>query len=390
MSYAMLRASRNSSTTFNVSRAIRENGSLLPDDSTRNSLRAVTAREWSNASGVDFDLVPKMGELIRESHLELAELSEQQYSVLDYALDPSNPRVICPGPAGSGKTMIALEAAKRLANKNLSIILLCFNRVLGDYLRLQISADDGRIQVWSLHQFMRERIILTGFADRLKEAETQATSTAELFQNYYPELFEAAAIEALSSEEHPTFDALILDEAQDILFSPTIDAIETVLTGGFKDGRWIFFLDPTLQSDVYGRLDNHVFETLRSFHPATLALTENFRNPEPVVVEVCELTGMAKPHCRRQFASRVEYIRCVSREEQGKKLRAILVRLMRDGVKPFQISILSGSRREESCVSQFPPEIGKKVVWLNGDSGHARRERINHSVHCLIIQGLGE
>ena len=55
----------------------------------------------------DFDLVPRMGELVRESHLELAELSERQYRVLDYALDPSNPRVFCPGAAGSGKTMIS-------------------------------------------------------------------------------------------------------------------------------------------------------------------------------------------------------------------------------------------------------------------------------------------
>ena len=316
----------------------------------------------------DFDLVPRMGELVRESHVELAELSEQQYRVLDYALDPSNPRVFCPGAAGSGKTMIALEAAKRLATETLSVLLLCFNRVLGEHLRLQIDADDGRIQVWSLHQFMRDMIVSTGFGDRLKEAETQAESAADLFQNHYPELFEAAAIEAISSAEHPTFDALIIDEAQDILFSPTIDAIETVLTGGFRDGRWIFFLDPELQSEVYGQLDDHVLETLRNFHPATLTLTENFRNPEPVVDEVCDLTGMDKPPCRRQLVSRVEYVSYVSREEQGRKLRAILVKLMRDGVEPSQITILSGSRREESCVSQFPPDMGKKVVWLNGEN----------------------
>ena len=314
----------------------------------------------------DFDLVPRMGELVRDSQLELAELSERQYRVLDYALDPSNPRVFCPGAAGSGKTMIALEAARRLARENLSVLLICFNRVLGEYLRLQITADDGRIQVWPLHQFMHELIISTGFGDRLREAETQAESATDLFQNHYPELFEAAVIESVSSDAHPTFDALIIDEAQDILFSPTIDAVETVLAGGFKDGRWIFLLDPALQSEVYGRLDDHVLDTFRSFHPVTLTLTENFRNPEPVVDEICQLTGMAKPPCRRQLVSRVEYGSYVSGVEQGRKLRAILVKLMHDGVKPSQITILSGARREESCVSQFPPDIGQKVVWLNG------------------------
>ena len=316
----------------------------------------------------NFDLVPRMGELVRESHLELAELSEPQYRVLDYALEPSNPRVFCPGAAGSGKTIIALEAARRLARQNLSVLLLCFNRVLGEHLRLQITADDGRLEVWPLHQFMRNLIISTGFGDRLKEAETQAVSAADLFHNHYPELFEAATIESVGSDAHPTFDALIIDEAQDILFSPTIDAVETVLSGGFKDGRWIFLLDPELQSEVYGRLDDHVLETFRSFHPVTLTLTENFRNPEPVVDEVCQLTGMAKPPCRRQLIARVEYSSYVSEEEQGKKLRAILVKLMRDGVKPSQMTILSGARREESCVSRFPPDIGKKVLWLNSEN----------------------
>ena len=316
----------------------------------------------------DFDLVPRMGELIRESHLELAELSERQYRVLDYALDPSNPRAFCPGAAGSGKTMIALEATRRLARENLSVLLLCFNRVLGEHLRLQITADDGRIQVWPLHQFMRKVIISTGFGDRLKEVEAQAETAADLFENHYPELFEAAAIESMSSDANLTFDVLIIDEAQDILFSPTIDAVETVLVGGFRDGRWIFLFDPALQSEVYGRLDDHVLDTFRGFHPVTLTLTENFRNPEPVVDEFCQLTGMAKPPCRRQLVSRVEYGSYVSGEEQGKKLRAILVKLMRDGVQPSQITILSGTRCEDSCVSRFPPNIGKKVVWLNGEN----------------------
>ena len=317
---------------------------------------------------VDFRLAPRMSDLVRGSHRELAELSEQQYRVLDYALDPLNPRVFCPGAAGSGKTLIALEAARRLAKENLSVLLLCFNKILGAHLSLQITAHDGNIQVWSLHQFMRKLIISTGFGDRLEDAEEQSESTADLFQSQYPKLFEDAAFESISSDMHPAFDALIVDEAQDILFSPTIDALETVLAGGFKDGRWIFFLDPDLQSEVYGRLDDNVLATFQSYHPATLTLTENFRNPEPVVDEVCQLTGIAKPQCRRQLVSRVEYGTYQSGEEQGRKLRAILVKLMRNGVEPSQITILSGARREESCVIKFPPDIGKKVVWLDGEN----------------------
>ncbi len=335
----------------------------------------------------DFDLVPRMGDLVRESNLELARLSERQYRVLDYALDPSNPRVMCPGPAGSGKTLIALEAARRLAAEGLSVLLLCFNRVLGEHLRLQITPHLGRIEVWSLHQFMRESIVAAGFIDRLRDAEARAATPTDLFQHYYPELFEAAIIETVSSDAHPAYDALIIDEAQDILFSPTIDAVETVLTGGFAEGRWLLLFDPALQSEVYGRLDNRVLNTLRGFHPVTLTLKENFRNPEPVVEEVCQLTEMTKPHCRRQFVSRVKYDTYVAMEEQGRKLRAILVELLRDGVKPFQITILSGAGKKDSCVFQFPPNIGKKVIWL--EAGNMKRVNDETITACTVSSFKG-
>ena len=63
----------------------------------------------------DFDAVPSLGGLISESVRELVSLSPDQFKVLDFALNQNNPRIICDGSAGTGKTLIALEAAGRFA-----------------------------------------------------------------------------------------------------------------------------------------------------------------------------------------------------------------------------------------------------------------------------------
>ncbi|WP_233354334.1 hypothetical protein, partial [Vibrio cholerae] len=62
----------------------------------------------------DIDVVQSLAGLLIESERELIALSADQHRVLDYALNENNPRLLCDGAAGSGKTLIALEAARRL------------------------------------------------------------------------------------------------------------------------------------------------------------------------------------------------------------------------------------------------------------------------------------
>jgi hypothetical protein len=314
----------------------------------------------------DFDLVQRVRDLIVESRRELVELSDQQYSVMQHMLDPLNPRVMCPGAAGTGKTLIGIETARRLGRQGLSVLFLCFNRVLGEHIRGEISTNDGNVQVWSLHQFMRHIVNDSDQGDRLREAEQNTNDTGKLFRDVYPDLFETAILELTDRGEFASFDALVIDEGQDILFSPTIDAIGMALRGGLAEGRWILFYDPGLQSDLYGHMDKKVIETLVSYHPINLSVQDNFRNPEPIVDEMCKLTGTEKPVCRRRLQVRMDYRSYSTDAEQGKKLRALLVELIREGVEPPSISVLSGCRREDSCIEKFPPDVGKKIVFIEG------------------------
>jgi superfamily I DNA/RNA helicase len=96
----------------------------------------------------------------------------------------------------------------------------------------------------------------------------------------------------------------------------------------------------------------------------SLKLKENFRNPRNIVSEMCRLLATELPICRRLLSSNVDYQVYVDERDQAKKLRAVLVELLRQGIRPGDITILSGKARETSSIARFPPDIGKEVIFI--------------------------
>jgi len=78
----------------------------------------------------DFDRIVARGTLVSDSERRLLSLTEEQYEVLDLLAD--NLRCLFEGAAGTGKTLLALEYARRIARSGHRVLLVCFNRLLGD------------------------------------------------------------------------------------------------------------------------------------------------------------------------------------------------------------------------------------------------------------------
>ena len=51
-------------------------------------------------------------------------------------------RMVVTGPAGSGKTLLAMERAQRLADKGKRVLVICFNRALRDHLRAKYGDEN--------------------------------------------------------------------------------------------------------------------------------------------------------------------------------------------------------------------------------------------------------
>jgi AAA ATPase domain/Nuclease-related domain len=149
-----------------------------------------------------FDLHAPLAYELEEEERQLLQLTEEQYSVLDMLSRQT--RVAIGGCAGSGKTFLAAEKARRLADQGFRVLVLCFNRFLAGHLRRGL-ADVDEIDVYSYDGLCRAVLEESGidFPDEPDDGGGR----------YWQELREAFA-EAASSAER-SYGALIVDEAQD-------------------------------------------------------------------------------------------------------------------------------------------------------------------------------
>lgn len=147
-----------------------------------------------------FQITTPLGVELAFEDERLVELTERQMLILDFL--NTRRRVAIQGCAGSGKTMLAVEKARRLAEQGFEVLLVCFNYALARYLSKVVL--DG-VSVYHFHGLCRVMANQVGFSMR------SASSDQEYFDEMLPNLL-LEAVDKLG----PQFDAVIVDEGQDI------------------------------------------------------------------------------------------------------------------------------------------------------------------------------
>lgn len=130
---------------------------------------------------------------------KLIELTDQQVSVL--RLLKRQRSALITGGAGTGKTVLAVEKAKQLADEGFSVLLLCFNAPLGEQLAAQFN-DVENVTATNFHKFAQNLVNKAGVGPEKWPDDYWDSVLAELLPT---------AAEQLGV----SFDAVIVDEGQD-------------------------------------------------------------------------------------------------------------------------------------------------------------------------------
>ncbi|KJS30244.1 MAG: NERD nuclease [Desulfatitalea sp. BRH_c12] len=189
----------------------------------------------------DFEAVVPLHVSAHEVEMRIARLTEDQLRLIDVV--EANPRVICSGGAGTGKTMLALELAKRWSASGMKTALACHSPWLKRFL---------------------ERNAVPGLIVSLAESLHVAAKRASI----------------------EGFDALIVDEGQDILNMYVLAQLDRCLHGGISEGRWCFFHDANNQSGLCGSYVPDAYEYLESICPVRIPLKTNCRNSLPILQRI--------------------------------------------------------------------------------------------------------
>ena len=80
-----------------------------------------------------FDIVESVASTALVTTRNYIQMTKQQASILEFLRE--QPPAVIPGPAGTGKTMLAIDKAKMLAAEGKSVLYLCFNEFLLAYVK---------------------------------------------------------------------------------------------------------------------------------------------------------------------------------------------------------------------------------------------------------------
>jgi len=272
----------------------------------------------------DFEAVVPLHITAGTVESRIARLTEDQLRLIDAV--EANERVICAGGAGTGKTMLGLELAKRWSAAGMSVAMTCHSPWLKSFL---------------------ERNPLVGLTICLSDSIHLAAKRAGIVK----------------------FDAVIVDEGQDILNMESLSKLDAYLSGGLDRGRWCFFHDINNQSGLCGAYVPDAYDYLTSLSPTKIRLRTNCRNSLPILERIQGAlqadmgnSGVGNgPSVRESVANdRQEAIKFVESELE--------ILAEGEGFVYGDIVILSHLPFDKSWASSLSPRWRKSISVLDGAS----------------------
>lgn len=303
----------------------------------------------------DFEAFQSPRERRRQVSAELKRYTEEQFTALDAMTH--NPRVIFEGPAGTGKTLLAIESARRAAAEGKRTLLVCFNRLLGSWLRHETESLGDRVTASTLHSHM----LALASLDRPPRTE----------RDFWEEELPLLALDRLlDAEGGDPFDLVLADEAQDFLEERYLDVLDVRLAGGLSGGEWRLFGDFERQS-IYGSESSSLdsFRSRRGAGAPVYSLRTNCRNTPRVATLVRFLS-----HLDPDYSS---------------------VRRSDDGIEP-QLRFHAGDDDAPGALVRALTELraegykGRDIVVLSARASGSSAERVTDQPWCDRMRPLGD
>ncbi len=238
----------------------------------------------------DFDRVPSLTARVHRLEDDFVRFAERQYELLLAA--ERNPRIVCTGGAGSGKTLLAVETARRAAAAGDSVLVTCRSTVL---------------------------------AVLIEDALAGSGAHCVAFDRIAPLC---------------PVDVLVVDEAQDLMDLETYTELDGLITGGWEHGRWRVFCDANNQASVDGNFDRTVFEALAA-DATVVHLPFNCRNTATIVTQTQLTTDADLGVARAGEGPPVEYRLCPDEQAVAHELDTRLRQLRSEEVPLEEIAVVT-------------------------------------------------
>lgn len=268
----------------------------------------------------NFNLIPSASNIKNETNYIFYQLTKEQKKVLDFVEDQKI--IAIQGPAGTGKTFVAVEQAKRLSETG-RVLFLCFNKFL--YLHLNDKCKIDGVDYYNLHTFLAKYSY-----DNLLTDEKCLKVLKEIDFNDLE------------------YSAIIIDEAQDINDKIINYLYEISKNNGYK---FVIFYDKNQM--IY---QDKLPKCLEQFD-CKLSLNKNCRNTIKILQTV---NSIFNTNTDANSLSIFGIMPSLYFDENNSlsKLESIIDSFIEDGYKENDITILTLSTESDSMLNGLD-KIGK-------------------------------
>ena len=216
-----------------------------------------------------------------------------------------NSRVLCLGPAGSGKTLLAKDVAIINKAQGLSTCFLVRNESFALYMREKLSGHN--IDVISLEE---------------------------------------------NNSSLKKYECIVVDEGQDMMNIDCISGFEDLLEKPLNESKVFWFMDEINQSHLYEDFDHEWSKYFDNF--AHIVLTKNCRNPVEIIKETNKITGTNLKTNINALSLETEYLNIKNddKKRHAEALNKKISYLIENDIDLEDIAVLTMTNNIDSCLNQ--------------------------------------
>lgn len=294
-----------------------------------------------------------------------------------------NPKVMIEGVAGSGKSMLVLWEARRLAKMKMRVALVCYNELLADSFEKTFKDEnlDEFIEVHNFAKWCQKYVTLAKVPGAPRKEPKEAAAKSLYYNERLPEGFKAALQILRDSKKGKKrlFDAVLVDEGQDLMCS-WLDAILQMLESP-EEGVVRFFCDP--RQKLYSGRNWKENEALAKF--PVLVLSRGYRSTKKILEWVRIMTGITVPAYNDSPTGKSPTVKLYKEpSEQIAMLDECIKKLEEQGVARSDILVVSLRSKRHSALQNLDE---MKYRWTDtGD--HNLSDHLVNVVSTHRIKGL--
>lgn len=290
----------------------------------------------------DMDMPLRIKQKYTEEHL--LSLTSDQALCIEQLED--NPRCLIRGTAGTGKTLLAIEATKKAALSGERVAFFCYNKALGEWLEdyfAGLPSEFKPMYVGTFHSYMMRLLKSRGIPINVPLSN-------EFYERMLPQMVE----NSLRHNPLP-YDRVIIDEAQDLLMDDYLQVLNLCLSGGLTNGKWTMFGDFSMQSIYSDSMTELAYlDILDRWTSFTLfQLRRNCRNTKKICIDIENIVGIPENAAFEDHIDTpsVDHIIYSDMNDQKTQLVLLLNDLISNDIKREDIVILSPRKRSDSVVN---------------------------------------